>query len=375
MYDNENPFLAETDQEIFDRETDFEVLSQFEAESLAQGEYESDHEEAQSAEVDELMQLAHEAEFINWLKKKARKLPATASVLLGTPIGNSAISALGKIAQKTLGKSLNLDKKQFNDFANFAADALKTLSSEVKAGKNPPVKSVIVKSASRHYPIILRVKGTLYGQPENRPLNSKEVADEMSDELEVEGEIQSENETFGAETEIELASELLAVQSEQELDQFLGKLIKRATGSVRKFSKSPIGNMAIGLLKKAAKKALPVAGAALGNFVVPGLGGMIGSKLGAAASNLFELELEGLSPEDRQFEVARAYVRFAGNAAKRAARMRSGNPYRTAQTAISQAARKYAPGLSDDSNLNDNGTAGTGTWYRKGNGIVIEGVY
>jgi hypothetical protein len=74
---------------------------------------------------------------------------------------------------------------------------------------------------------------------------------------------------------------------------------------------------------------------------------MIGGKLAGLASNLFELELEGLSNEDKEFEVARAYVRFAGNAANMAARNPQwrNRPRQVASRATTLAARNYAPGL------------------------------
>jgi len=66
-----------------------------------------------------------------------------------------------------------------------------------------------------------------------------------------------------------------------------------------------------GLLKGAAKQVLPtLAGAAV---TLVG-GGMIGSELGSAAGDAFGLELEGLSPEDGEYEVARRFVRIAGEA-------------------------------------------------------------
>jgi hypothetical protein len=48
-------------------------------------------------------------------------------------------------------------------------------------------------------------------------------------------------------------------------------------------------------------------------------GEWLDSKLASAAGNAFGLEWEGLSPEDRDFEMARRYVRFATHAAKKAA--------------------------------------------------------
>lgn len=39
---------------------------------------------------------------------------------------------------------------------------------------------------------------------------------------------------------------------------------------------------------------------------------MIGSNLASVAGSALGLELEGLSPEDREFEAAKQFVRFAG---------------------------------------------------------------
>ena len=143
-------------------------------------------------------------------------------------------------------------------------------------------------------------------------------------------------------TEMELASELLEVSSEQELEQFLGKLVKGAG----KFLKSGTGKALTGILKNVAKKALPVVGGALGSFVAPGIGTALGSKLGSAASNLFELEYEGMSEQELEFEVARRVVRL------RRERRPSGvaEPARqharaVAANAVASAARSHAPGL------------------------------
>lgn len=160
--------------------------------------------------------------------------------------------------------------------------------------------------------------------------------------------------------EMELASELLEVSNEAELEYFLGNLIKRAGKAVGGFVKGPIGSALGSALKAVAKRALPLAGSALGNLIVPGLGGVIGGKLASAAGNAFGLELEGLSPQDREFEVARRFVRFAGAAANRAVRMPPRvPPGRAVKTAIVGAARRYAPGLLQP----------RATHRRRGNGV------
>lgn len=174
----------------------------------------------------------------------------------------------------------------------------------------------------------------------------QEYSNEMGNEYQGESQHEMQGE-MNEVLEMELATELLGVQNEAQLEQFLGSLIKRAAGAVKSFAKSSAGRAVGGFLKKAAKTALPWAGRALGTALGGPVGGMIGGKLASAASNLFELELEGLSNEDREFEIARAYVRFASDAARRAARNPRSryNPYQTARRSIYDAARRWAPGF------------------------------
>ena len=105
-------------------------------------------------------------------------------------------------------------------------------------------------------------------------------------------------EVFGETEQMELASELLEVTNEAELDRFLGDLIHRAGQAVGKFIKSPEGQAIGSALKGAAKQVLPAIGSAVGGY----LGGSTGAKLGgdaaSVASRAFGLELEGLSGED-----------------------------------------------------------------------------
>jgi uncharacterized protein (DUF697 family) len=199
------------------------------------------------------------------------------------------------------------------------------------------------------------------------------------------GEMASEGPLSEAQ-EMALASELLEITSEEELEQFLGGLIKKVGG----FVKGPIGQAIGGVLKKVAKTALPMVGGALGNLVLPGVGGALGSKLGGMASKLFELEDEFLATEQGEFEVARRIVRLTAGAAQNAARAPSNAPpAAVAQAAIAQAARQYAPGLLDPrvaravAQANRNGVPSTGMgspmgarsgrWVRRGQKIVVLG--
>ena len=157
---------------------------------------------------------------------------------------------------------------------------------------------------------------------------------------------QSGEAPFNETQEMELAAELLSVSNEHELEQFLGDLIKRAGSAVGSFVRSPVGQALGGVLKNAARQALPIVGGAIGGAVGGTTGAGIGRQLATTAGRVFGLELEGLSGEDQEFEVARRFVRFAGAAAGRAAMApQSIPPQRAARAAAIGAARRYAPGL------------------------------
>ena len=69
---------------------------------------------------------------------------------------------------------------------------------------------------------------------------------------------------FGEAEEMELASQLMEVSNEQELDQFLGDLIRRAGRALGGFVSSPDGQAIGGILKGAARQILPHAAGAVG---------------------------------------------------------------------------------------------------------------
>lgn len=208
-------------------------------------------------------------------------------------------------------------------------------------------------------------------------------SDEFEFEFESEMEFETEFESPMDETEeMELAAELLAVSSEQELDQFLGKVFKKIGRGIRKIAR-PLG----GMLKRVAKKALPFVGGALGSFIpVPGVGTAVGSALGGAASKLLEVDLEGMTPEDQEFELARRFVRMASTAAAKAATMPAdADPKTAAIQAIKAAAQQIGGGTPQGEG--EVGVAGStipyrgpsggrrtrGRWYRRGNSIVLTG--
>jgi hypothetical protein len=182
---------------------------------------------------------------------------------------------------------------------------------------------------------------------------------------------------FDEAEEMELAAELLEISDEAELDQFLGKLIKKAWKGIRKVGGAvlrPLG----GALKAVAKKALPFVGGALGSFIpIPGVGTAVGSALGGALSKALELEYEGLDPEDKEFEMARSFVRVAGAAAKQAAQAQPGvDPQTAVRNALVSAARRQAPALAQMGMAapgTKTGARRSGRWIRRGQAIVILG--
>ncbi len=196
--------------------------------------------------------------------------------------------------------------------------------------------------------------------------------DDEYDEYEYEYEYES---PLSDAEEMELAAELLEITSDEELDMFLGKLFRKVGRGFRKFARSKIGRSLGGILKSVAKKALPIAGSALGS-IVPGVGTALGAGLGSAAGRLFGLELEGMSPEDQEFEIARRYVRLATEAAKQASRAPAGaSPSAVANKAMTIAASKHAPGLLGGHRAGRmDRRKHRGMWKRRGNTIVLYGI-
>jgi hypothetical protein len=182
--------------------------------------------------------------------------------------------------------------------------------------------------------------------------------------------------------EMQLAAELLGVTNEQELEQFFGSLLSRVAGAASNFLKSPAGQQVAGLLKSAARQALPKLGGAIGGHFGGSTGAQIGRTLATNAGQLLGLELEGLSNEDREFEVARQFVRFGNDAIQRA--VQSGFGARDARVAYLEAARRYAPGyaipnrggqgVGSDGDSNPNPLrqfATRGRWLRRGRTLIL----
>ncbi|HEX3036064.1 MAG TPA: hypothetical protein VHT73_13230 [Thermodesulfobacteriota bacterium] len=201
---------------------------------------------------------------------------------------------------------------------------------------------------------------------------------EFSDGYEMFGYAEAES-PFDEVEEMELAANLLEITEEAELDQFFGNVIRNAARTVGKGIKTPVGQAVGGMLKGAAKKYLPMLGGAAGTFLGGPVGGAVGSQLASRLGSVFGLELEGLSPEDQEFELAKQFVRFAGAAAKDAAfTQETADPQTAAKTAVVGAAQKFAPGLLSGTAATITTTTGvagrSGRWVRRGSKIILFGV-
>jgi len=199
------------------------------------------------------------------------------------------------------------------------------------------------------------------------------------DEDEFEAEYEAYEAVFDEQEEMELAAELLGITEEAELDYFLRKLAKRVGRKARRFVKSKTGRRLRRILRKVAKKVMPIAGKAVGTYFGGPPGGAIGGMTGSAAGQVLGLELEGLSPEDQEFEVAKRVVRLAADATKKAAIAQTKMPPdKAAKAAMISAAKKHAPGLLRPTpSMNIPSMPGgkrSGRWMRRGSKIVLMGV-
>jgi hypothetical protein len=216
----------------------------------------------------------------------------------------------------------------------------------------------------------------------DRTLRSQEPEMEGDFESQIFGEaeynFEEEAYELTEEQEIDLAAELLAVSNEDELDQFLGGLLKKAKGAIGPALKKYV--------KPLAKKLIPLAATAVGGYFGGPMGAKLGNKLGSFATTLFEVDFESMDSEAMEMEVARNFVRFANAAATNAAAAPpTADPNRAAKTAIVQAAKTHAPGLvrkpgiasaigSNVISANVTQRRNSGRWIRKQGRVVLLGV-
>jgi len=215
---------------------------------------------------------------------------------------------------------------------------------------------------------------------------SLEYSGEMTHEMNLFKEFES---PFSEAEELELAYELLEVSSEAELEQFLGKLIKKAWGGIKKIGSKflrPLGNV----LRTVAKTALPFVATAAGTFFGGPAGGALAGKLGSLVSKALEAETANAMPQERDLEKCRRFVRMAGKAARAAAIAPPHiNPVTAASNMLAQTARQKLLTSNPASTMKRQSPQGSracnscgrsygrcqcgqsGRWVRRGQSIVI----
>lgn len=162
--------------------------------------------------------------------------------------------------------------------------------------------------------------------------------------------------------EIELASELLEATSRADRGAFLGHLITRTAHAAGRALPAPVQARLRELLAMRAGRLFPLGASPAEQAGAP----LAGGRLAADAGHVLGLELEGLSPEDQEFEVARSFVRYADDAVRSAVRTATGPAaaatlaWRAAETA----ARSHAPGLVSTEPQ-------AGRWIRRGPTLVL----
>ncbi|MBB3220044.1 hypothetical protein [Pseudoduganella umbonata] len=156
--------------------------------------------------------------------------------------------------------------------------------------------------------------------------------------------------------ELDFAVRLLEARSAAELAPVLADLVGPAANARQAAAREPV----LRVLQRAARMIFP-----LDATGAP-------ADLKRKASAVFGLELEGLSPEDKEFEVARHFVRLASDAARQALARAAQPPGQAAQQALMQAARRNAPGLLRQRSrpAEPAGPQG-GNWRRRGQRIQI----
>ncbi|RDE51652.1 MAG: hypothetical protein DVS81_04525 [Candidatus Accumulibacter meliphilus] len=180
----------------------------------------------------------------------------------------------------------------------------------------------------------------------HRLLDYQPPLDALEQALEAPGNVAG----WSSANEMRVAAELLEHADEGVLESYLDGMIGGADGRA---VASDVRAALAGILGRIGRPLLRQAGA------TPRL----------SAGRIFALELEGLSPEDQAFEVARHFGRFAADAARRASRATgTASAQLVARRAAVAAAQEFAPGLAP---TNPGSRPSTGTWFRRGRQLVV----
>jgi len=161
----------------------------------------------------------------------------------------------------------------------------------------------------------------------------------------------------------------------------LGRPHRPRRPSDRKVVRSTEGQAIGGILKGAASRSCRQSISTVGGYFGGATGAKFGGDTARAAGRAFGLELEGLSGEDREFEVARRYVNFAGEAVKNLAMAPSGRTRERRPMRRRWLRRKpMRPGLLsprqagiEPQTYSSYPSGQSGRWMRRGNKIILYG--
>jgi hypothetical protein len=157
--------------------------------------------------------------------------------------------------------------------------------------------------------------------------------------------------------------ELLDTTTEVELRKFLGGLVADAGRRSGGRLPDPAAQALVDRLARTALQTVPTLASVIGAGVADA--GSWQNSPTAMASRVYGLSLEGISAEDRDYEIARQFVRFAQAATTEAAhRGASRSATATANAAITAAAREFAPGLRPPGHAHHTPSV---AWMRGGN--------
>jgi hypothetical protein len=168
---------------------------------------------------------------------------------------------------------------------------------------------------------------------------------------------------------VELAAELLDVISEPELERFLSRLVAETALDAGGHVSRDTGRALVTVLRRTAERTLPTLTTALGDV---GPTAAAGPSAAETAARVYGVEPEGMSAEDRDYEIARQFLRFAQAATVRAARAAAAPAPAAAviDAAVAAAGREFAPGLLPPARGAPKGRR-TGPWVRKGSSAGI----
>jgi len=169
-------------------------------------------------------------------------------------------------------------------------------------------------------------------------------------------------------SDIDLAAGLLDVVNQSELERFLQELVAETTRRSGGAVPSRMVRGLVEVLRTTAERTLPTLTSGAG--VSTASGNSHERSTAETAARVFGLELEGMSAEDRDFEIARQLIRFAQAATARATSTQvTGSPAAGVAAVVAGAGHEFAPGL-----LASPSPPGTGARTRSGTNVGRTGM-